>query len=149
LRAKRTRALLARVTERRSSRRARFSAWIQAVAALAALVVAGEHSLTSLHQILTVHEVCAAHGELVHAGETHGAIAPHGTERAWESGAQAEAEHHHCGTVPAAPLRAPAVAATNGCALGPVVVVASFESFDSDLPTADVLAYAPKLSPPV
>jgi hypothetical protein len=141
--------LLARVTERRSSRRARFSAWIRAIAALAALLVAGDHSLASLHQILTVHEVCAAHGELVHAGDAHDATAAHGSERAWESGAQAETEHHHCGTVPAAPLRAPAVAATNECALAPVVVVASFESFESDHPTPDVLAYAPKLSPPV
>jgi hypothetical protein len=112
------------------------------------LLIAGEHSLASLHQILTVHEVCAAHGELVHAGEAHGAIAPHGTEHAWESGAQAEAEHHHCGTVPAAPLRAPAVDAPSDCAPAPVAVFESFDSFDGDLPTPDVLAFAPKLSPP-
>jgi hypothetical protein len=112
------------------------------------LLIAGEHSLASLHQILTVHEVCAAHGELVHAGGAHGAIAPHGTEHAWESGAQAEAEHHHCGTVPAAPLRAPAVDAPSDCAPAPVAVFESFDSFDGDLPTPDVLAFAPKLSPP-
>jgi hypothetical protein len=141
--------LLARVTERRSSQRARFSAWIRTVAALAAWLIAGEHSLASLHQILTVHEVCAAHGELVHADETHGTIASHRSTPAFESGAQAEAEHHHCGTVPAAPLRAPAVGAPSECAPAPVAVFESFESFERELPTADVLAFAPKLSPPV
>jgi len=136
------------VRQSRSSRNAGLSAWIRAVAALAVVLIAGDHSLASLHQALTVHEVCAEHGELVHEGGAHvGTTAP-GSVPAVESGAVAEEEHHHCGVVPAAPTRAPAVAAAFECAAAPLAALGSFESFESELPTPNVLAFAPKLSPP-
>jgi hypothetical protein len=125
------------------------SAWIRALAALAALLVAGEHGLASMHQALTAHEVCAEHGELVHSGELEGTTVSHASVPAAEPGASAEAAHHHCGAVPAAPLRAPA-ARVQAAVLAPEpTIFAQAESFESVVSTPDVLAFAPKLSPPV
>jgi hypothetical protein len=132
-----------------SSRKAVVSAWIRAVAAFVVFVVAGDHSLASLHQALTVHEVCAEHGELVHDGGAHGATTAPNSAPTAEPGAFAEDEHHHCGVVPAAPTRSAAVGAADECPLANLAVVETFDSFEADLPTADVLAFAPKLSPPV
>ena len=134
---------------RGAARRAWLSAMVRAIAAFAAFLVAGDHSLASLHQALTAHETCAEHGELVHAGSGKRTSNALGSVPAIESGAGVEDDHHHCGAVPAAPTRAPVVSHSSevvGASFGapmasatPVVVLA----------TADVLAFAPKQSPPV
>ena len=125
------------------------SVWVRVLAALAALLVAGEHGIASLHQALTAHEVCAEHGELVHADGLVHKAASHTGVPAVEPGASAEAAHHHCGTVPAAPLRAPAAKAQTAILASELTVFALAGSFESVVSTPDVLAFAPKLSPPV
>ena len=124
------------------------SVWARALAALAALLVAGEHGIASLHQALTAHEVCAEHGELVHAGEHEAQTASHAPVPAVEPGASVEASHHHCGAVPAAPMRAPTPRAQTLVFAPELGVFAQAEPFESVVSTPDVLAYAPKLSPP-
>jgi hypothetical protein len=125
------------------------SVWVRALAALAALLVAGEHSIASLHQALTAHEVCAEHGELVHAAEHEARTVSHASVPAVEPGASVEASHHHCGAVPAAPMRAPAPSAQTAILAPEPGIFAQAESFESVDSTPDVLAFAPKLSPPV
>jgi hypothetical protein len=136
------------VRRTRDSRATWTPAWIRAVAAFVALLVAGDHGLASFHQALTAHEVCADHGELVHSASTHLEPAPHESGLGVEQGATAEAEHHHCGAVPAAPTRAPVVASSEPVVAPPLAVVPSSQSFESSALSADVLAYAPKQSPP-
>lgn len=134
---------------RRPPQKAAVSAWIRAIAAFVVVVVAGDHSLASLHQALTAHAVCAEHGELVHGGAAHVAPTAPSSAPAVAPGALAEEEHHHCGVVPAAPTRSPAVQAAAECPAAALALAESFRSFESDLPAPDVLAFAPKLSPPV
>jgi hypothetical protein len=132
-----------------AARRAWLAATLRAIAAFAAFLVAGDHGLASLHQALTVHETCAEHGELVHAGSTGRAAEAPSSVPAVDRGTGVEEEHHHCGAVPAAPTRAPvasgsselATASLDGCVTSAVHVEAH--------PAADVLAFAPKQSPPV
>ena len=124
------------------------TAWIRAVAAFVAFLVAGDHGLASFHQALTAHEVCAEHGELVHTAAGHEGVGRHGSVPAVEQGAGAEADHHHCGAVPAAPTRALAVTRSEALAAPPLAVAAFSVSFESAALTAHVLAYAPKQSPP-
>jgi hypothetical protein len=131
-----------------SARKTSATAWIRAVAAFVALLVAGDHGLASFHQALTAHEVCAEHGELVHSASAHAGAGRHGSVPAVEPGAAAEADHHHCGAVPAAPTRAPAVTGSEAVAAPPLALVTFSASFESAAPAAHVLAYAPKQSPP-
>jgi hypothetical protein len=136
------------VRQRRSPRPSGFSAWFRAIAALAALLIAGDHGLASLHQALTAHEVCAEHGELVHAESVRASFVARTSVPAVDAADQVEAAHHHCGAVPAAPTRAPLVhdsIATLDSAFGqpePTIVVSIA------VPPADVVAFAPKQSPP-
>jgi hypothetical protein len=132
----------------RTSRKGWFSAWVRAAAALFAFLVAGEHGFASLHQALTAHEVCAEHGELVHADSLHSASVPRGVVPAVDVAAEVEAEHHHCGAVPAAPTRAPVVSAATECFAALPAVVPTSASPLAMVPAADVLAFAPKQSPP-
>ena len=132
----------------KSSRKTSATAWIRAVAAFVAFLVAGDHGLASFHQALTAHEVCAEHGELVHTASTHEGVGRHGSVPAVEQGAGAEADHHHCGAVPAAPTRAPAVTRSEAVAEPPLALATFLVSFESAALALHVLAYAPKQSPP-
>jgi hypothetical protein len=135
---------------RRSDRQRKigFPAWIRVLSAFAALLIAGEHSLASLHQALTPHDICAEHGELVHAEHQAIGETAHGTAPAVDEGPQAEPEHHHCGVVPAAPGRAPVVASDSECAFGAAALEPSTVLLHRSAVTSDVLAFAPKASPP-
>lgn len=124
------------------------SAWIRAVAAFVALLVAGDHGLASFHQALTAHEVCAEHGDLVHETSTHAGPVALGSGVGVEQGASAEEDHHHCGAVPAAPTRAPVVAGSETVSAPPLALARASKSFEGAAPSADVLTYAPKQSPP-
>jgi hypothetical protein len=126
----------------------RFPAWIRVLSAFAALLVAGEHGLASLHQALTPHEVCAEHGELIHADHQPAAAVAQGTAPAVEEGPRAEAEHHHCGVIPASPARAPVATRASDCVAGAAALAQASEPFERHVVSADVLAFAPKQSPP-
>lgn len=143
------RAPLPPVRQKRSSPKHWQTAVLRIVAALAALLIGSEHSLASLHQALTAHAVCAEHGELVHADSAHGEALSRAAVPAVEPGASAEAEHHHCGTVPAAPLRAPAATAATVHVSTPYVAIEPARAPKTFVPAPDVLGFAPKLSPPV
>ncbi|HEX6766723.1 MAG TPA: hypothetical protein VF103_14615 [Polyangiaceae bacterium] len=132
---------------RRPPRKAWFSAWLRAVAAFATLLIAGDHALASLHQALTAHEVCPEHGELVHTGSVRLRVATHDAGPSVQ-GAEVEAEHHHCGTVPASPTRAPTVSASSELAVAPLADEPTSASLPAPMPATDVLAFAPKQSPP-
>jgi hypothetical protein len=125
------------------------SAWLRVVAAFVAFLVAGDHGLASFHQALTEHDVCAEHGDLVHHDSTRHDATRHGAESGIEQGLVGEADHHHCGAVPAAPTRAPIVACSVTIAVSPHALVEALERLESGPTTSDVLAYAPKQSPPV
>ena len=144
----RRRAFVKRVRHRRPPRKAWFSAWIRAVAAFAAFLIAGDHGLASLHQALTAHEVCAEHGELVHTGSVRSNVASHERVPAVQGATEVEAEHHHCGTVPASPKRAPTVSASSELAVAPLADDPTSASLPAPVPATDVLAFAPKQSPP-
>jgi hypothetical protein len=92
--------------------------------------------------------VCAEHGELVHTASTELGATWRGSGSGVEQGAAAQADHHHCGAVPAAPTRAPVVTGSDTIVVPPVALASVTESFESAASTADVLAYAPKQSPP-
>jgi hypothetical protein len=116
--------------------------------AFAISLIAGEHTLASLHQALTPHELCEEHGELVHAEHEPGGDIAHGESSALDAGPQAEAEHHHCGIVPAAPNRAPAATPGGACAVAAATLVQVSGPCERAVVSIDVLAFAPKLSPP-
>lgn len=140
-------AVLTPVRRSRRPRLTRFPAWLRLFCAFAILLVAGEHTLASLHQALTPHELCEEHGELVHA-EHEPADVAHGESSALDAGPQAEAEHHHCGIVPAAPTRAPAATPGSDCAVASATLVQVRGPSERAVVSIDVLAFAPKLSPP-
>jgi hypothetical protein len=134
---------------RRPARSPLARALLRLVAAFAAFLVAGDHGLASLHQALTPHETCAEHGELAHRGaESVRADSPSPVP-AFERNTGAEGEHHHCGTVPAAPLRAPTAADQSELAFAPFGGFVPQAEGVALLCAADVLAFAPKQSPPV
>jgi hypothetical protein len=126
----------------------RFPAWIRLLSVLAVALIAGEHTLASLHQALTPHELCAEHGELVHSEHQADTDTARDTGPAFDASPQAEAEHHHCGVVPAAPARAPAATPGNAYAVAPPALILASRPFERPVLSLDVLAFAPKLSPP-
>jgi len=75
----------------RDPRKTWTTAWIRAVAAFVAFLVAGDHGLASFHQALTAHDVCAEHGEFVHAASTHVEATLRGSGPGVEQGRAAEA----------------------------------------------------------
>ncbi|HEX6275009.1 MAG TPA: hypothetical protein VFZ53_18330 [Polyangiaceae bacterium] len=121
---------------------------LRLLAALALALLGGDHVLPALHHLVVSHELCAEHGVLEHAGAAAREHAHRDDTPAFQ-GISAEGEHHdHCGSVPASPPRAPFVAAFSAafapvCAAAPPFVAAS-----AAVPPADVLAFAPKQSPP-
>jgi hypothetical protein len=127
---------------------ARLSGWLRAFAAFAAFLIAGDHGLASLHQALTAHEVCAEHGELVHADSTRSVVTARGSVPAVDATDEVEAEHHHCGAVPASPTRAPVVSVSSECAVAALDRLQPSASLPASVPATDVLAFAPKQSPP-
>ena len=137
-----------RRSERKFRGSRRIPAWLQALGLLAAALIAGQHALPSLHHGLVQHEVCADHGELVHAGEAHAAADPSSVP-ALEAEPAPDLGHDHCGTTPSAPTRAP-LAPEVSVALAPTREEAAASRFQTlDAAPADVLAFAPKQSPPV
>jgi hypothetical protein len=113
-----------------------------------ALLVAADHSLASLHHALTAHETCAEHGEQVHASATPARGDFSSAVAGIESGTETEEEHHHCGAVPAAPLRAPIASDRSEPAVPSFGACASHSPSVVAFSAADVLAFAPKQSPP-
>jgi hypothetical protein len=127
----------------------RFPAWIRVLSVFAVSLIAGEHALASLHQALTPHELCAEHGELVHADHAlAGNEAAHGTTPAVDAAPQAEPEHHHCGVIPTAPARASVVAPGGECTVGAGALSSTTSPCERAVFSVDVLAFAPKASPP-
>jgi hypothetical protein len=121
---------------------------IRLLAALALALLGGDHVFPALHHLVVSHELCAEHGVLEHHGSA-AAERAHREEGPVFQGISAEGEHHdHCGSVPASPPRAPLAAAFDASFVpvrSPVLpaVVAS-----AAVPPADVVAFAPKQSPP-
>lgn len=125
-------------------------AWLRrglASLALFALIGAG-HFLPALHFALVVHRVCAEHGELVHelASAPEAARERGGPElRALAAGH----EHEHCG-VPALPSSGVATAPAASVRGEPLAWLASVAGSERGAYVRiALLAYAPKLAPPL
>jgi len=114
----------------------------------AAGLLSSQHALPALHHALVRHEICAAHGELVHTGETHAETKQFGSVSI--DGVRAEhSDTDHCGVIPASPPRAPAAPTSIDWSFSaPVLEVAAISS-GTNATVPDVLAFAPKQSPPV
>ena len=123
--------------------------------ALFALVGVG-HVLPAFHFALVAHRICAEHGELIHDGGPARVKA----ERSVKAAAPDEAtvvqhssashEHEHCG-VSAAPVTAGVVPGVRGDAftlVGQELDAAVGRALDAHV-GIELLAYAPKLAPPV
>ena len=103
--------------------------------------------LPALHYALVAHEMCPEHGQLEHAGnrvETH---THHDGGPAYTTGSDDD-HHDHCGSIPVSPPRAPLAGDATR-----VFEVARAMREDLVVPstavlTADVVAFAPKQSPP-
>jgi hypothetical protein len=124
--------------------------------ALFALVGVG-HVLPAFHFALVAHRVCAEHGELIHEGGSERAKA----ERSLKAAAPEEGasvlqrsatvhEHEHCG-VSAAPLTpgvAPRARADAFTLIARELDAATGRAAEAHV-GIQLLAYAPKLAPPV
>jgi len=122
--------------------------WLRALALLAVALLGGEQVLPSLHYALVRHEVCPEHGELVHVGQARHEVVQHGRTAHFETGAVEEAPHAHCGSLPASTQAAAPVATAAGCPLPERSLVATIVPRASVTPSANVLSFAPKQSPP-
>jgi hypothetical protein len=128
-------------------------AWFGRLLALSLLLVAGAgQTLPGLHHLLVRHAVCAEHGELVHAAELAEASSEAGSESdaARPSHDEPEHEHEHCSMpgLSADPALVSAGPAAERQPLGalPASLPAASERAHSSLA---LLAFAPKLAPPV
>lgn len=126
------------------------------LAALSICLLGAQGVLPALHQSLVSHRVCAEHGELIEAHASDGApdahAAPESSDRGAASARSVAADQHddHC-----------------DCVLGAFLTGSDGRSADTPLlsspgpgaiskiaaadvaATREVLAFAPKLSPPV
>ncbi len=124
---------------------------VSAVLAVIALAIAPVSS--SLHLVAVAHDVCAEHGEVVHGEhpDEHGAVHEATEDRSTVTGGGTHADPHDHGCVLLAslwtqPLPAHyAVSTVAPCHCGSDTSVAAHQSFA----TGDVLAWAPKQSPPI
>lgn len=132
--------------------------WIRALAALSLCLLGGQGLLPSLHQSLVSHRVCAEHGELVEAHDPHGAAATlaSGDSSAAQDGeltfrGVAESDHdEHCGCVLGTFLSGSEARRTDALVLGAVELGATSKVAAADVAASpEILAFAPKLSPPV
>jgi len=92
--------------------------------------------------------MCPEHGMLEHVGARQGALSHRDGARSYEASSAGDERHDHCGSVPASPPRAPFVA---GSAATTVLVTAELDRavpYAARVFSADVVAFAPKQSPP-
>jgi hypothetical protein len=118
------------------------------LAVVALGLLAGEHVMPSLHHVLVAHQMCAEHGRLEHVDAESRAVAQHEEGQQFTADA-ARGEHQEaCGSIPASPPRAPLAASSTfvGGTTAPLrSPAARYRDAVSD---ADVVAFAPKQSPP-
>jgi hypothetical protein len=133
-------------------------AWLGRLLTCALLVLIGAgHALPGLHHLMVEHVVCAEHGELTHA--EHDAVPASRLERATSNdvtGATAEqvpaAEHahEHCATSTSATT--PSLAATESRAAEFArarIDASACPHAERSHSSLELLAFAPKLAPPV
>jgi hypothetical protein len=118
------------------------------LAALVLALFAGEHVLPALHHALVAHELCPEHGVLEHAGGSVRERAHHENGQVFAQSSPYGDVHEHCDSVPASPPRSPAVAAYDGVFVPAAGARASAVSAARAVIRADVVAFAPKQSPP-
>ncbi len=108
-------------------------------------------SLPALHFSVVAHELCAEHGELEHVSSEAPLAAPTATERAALLPlVRAEHEHERCGVLATSSSRALLVRAELRVAVAATLTVRSFEAISTHAHrSVALLAYAPKLAPPV
>jgi hypothetical protein len=128
--------------------------WIRVLAALSICLLGAQGLLPSLHQSLVAHRICEEHGELVEAHDSHGGALEHAAEEpsALETAVRAagESDHdEHCDCVLGTFVSGGAALQGDSVSLAsPGVVALKLASADA-VATAEILSYAPKLSPPL
>ncbi len=131
--------------------RGRSATFARLVVALAVLAFSFADLFRGVHLLAERHVVCAEHGELVHAGERAEPNGPNAGGPTRVDPAAPGAHHHdHCGLAAFSPRESHALVS----AAPRVFVTALAERVLAapelaSVPAAAVLAYAPKLSPPV
>jgi hypothetical protein len=121
---------------------------LQLLAALALALLASDHVLPALHYALVAHELCPEHGVLEHVSGEVRERAHHENEQAFaQSSANADA-HGHCDSVPASPPRSSSVATFDAAFVPATGVREPVSCVSPAVFAADVIAFAPKQSPP-
>lgn len=131
----------------------RLQAGLRALASALLLLLAGAQALPSLHFVLVAHEVCPEHGEILHADDGASSHAPGSTWRGAEvaAGSELEHEHEHCSVAlrPGPPELSGAELACDASGALPVAELVAPAARERAHSSVALLAYAPKLAPPV
>jgi hypothetical protein len=109
-------------------------------------VMTGAHVAPLVHLALVPHVTCAVHGELIH-GDTHEASAPAPDEVAFIVGNGESDAHEHCWSLTAQRTATRPQVALISDAVRPCVEAVGCAL--PQRPSLEVLAVAPKASPPV
>ena len=122
------------------------------VSALLLLLTAAQ-ALPSLHFVLVAHEVCPEHGEILHAED---GAASHASDSTWRgpvatAGSELEHEHEHCAVAvrPSSPELSGATLVCVASASLPIAQRLAAGARERGRSSVKLLAYAPKLAPPV
>jgi hypothetical protein len=128
--------------------------WIRVLAALSICLLGAQGLLPSLHQTLVSHRVCAEHGELVEAHHAHDGAADHADEAPpaveTELRAVAERDHDdHCDCVLGTFVSSGAALRADAASFASLALLSLKVARADAVTSAEILSFAPKLSPPV
>jgi hypothetical protein len=128
--------------------------WIRVLAALSICLLGAQGLLPSLHQSLVSHRICEEHGELVEAHDSHAGALEHAAEEpsALETAVRAvgESDHEdHCDCVLGTFVSSGAALQGDSVSFANAGSVAFKIARADAVATAEILSFAPKLSPPV
>ena len=123
-------------------------AWLRFVAALVLALLASDHVMPSLHHALVAHRMCAEHGRVEHVGALERVAVHHEERVAFEADPAFHDDQQGCDCVPASPPRAPLVWAPTFVGIAAPALDSPAVPYRAAASDADVVAFAPKQSPP-
>ncbi|HYO94231.1 MAG TPA: hypothetical protein VER33_06950 [Polyangiaceae bacterium] len=131
----------------------RLQAGLRALVSALLLLLTAAQALPSLHFVLVAHEVCPEHGEILHADD---GAASHAPDSRWRgpvaaAGSELEHEHEHCSVAlrPSSPELSCAALVCVASASLPIAHLLGPAARERGRSSLALLAYAPKLAPPV
>ncbi len=129
--------------------------WVRALAALSLCLLGAQGLLPALHQSLVSHRLCAEHGGLVAAHESHSGAEVHAADAALGPATPAiqstpGSDHdEHCDCVLGVFLTRGGAGRSDGTALASPAVLAPSLAHAEAFAAAEILSFAPELSPAV